>query len=102
MTRANKIYRKEDIIRMENKAVNPGWGLGGADTYSIWLYKGGGNCHHRWIRETYKYVGEGIGSIGASDQISQEQGEAQGYVVNNPAEVSIMPTDMPKQGFVNK
>ena len=102
MTRANKLYRKEDIVAMENKAVNPGWGVGGADTYSIWLYKGGGNCHHRWRRETYRYVGEGMGSIGASDQISTAQGEREGYRVRNPKEVSIMPTDMPKKGFVNK
>jgi len=102
MTRANKLYRKEDIIAMDNRAVNPGWGLGGADTYSIWLYKGGGNCHHRWRRETYRYVGEGIGSIGASDQISTAQGEREGYRVRNPKDVSIMPTDMPKKGFVNK
>ena len=102
MTRANKLYRKEDIIAMENKAVNPGWGVGGADTYSIWLYKGGGNCHHRWRRETYRYVGEGIGSIGASEQITTAQGESEGYRVRNPKEVSMMPTDMPGEGFVNK
>jgi len=102
MTRANKLYRKEDIIAMDNRAVNPGWGLGGADTYSIWLYKGGGNCHDRWRRETYRYVGEGIGSIGASEQISTAQGEREGYRVRNPKDVSIMPTDMPKKGFVKK
>ena len=22
--------------------------------YSIWLYKGGGNCHHFWLRRIYK------------------------------------------------
>ena len=40
---------------MENKPVNPGWGPNGADTYSIWLYKGGGNCYHYWTRKTYMY-----------------------------------------------
>jgi hypothetical protein len=104
MTRANKIYRKEDIVAMENKAVNPGWGINGADNYSIWLYKGGGNCHHRWIRNTFKYVGEGMGSIGASEEISTAQGEKEGYRVIDPAEVYIMPIDSPdgKKGFVNK
>ena len=100
MTRANKLYRKEDIIAMENKPVNAGWGAGGADNYSIWLYKGGGSCHHRWRRETFRYVGEGMGSIGASEQISTTQGEREGYRVRNPKEVAMMPKDMPNEGFL--
>ena len=40
MVAFNKLYRKEDIIAMGNKPVNRGWGLSGAATYSIWLYKG--------------------------------------------------------------
>ena len=54
MTAAKKIYRKEDIIRMEKIAVNPGFGPYGSDKYSIWLYKGGPNCHHFWLRQVYK------------------------------------------------
>jgi len=54
MVNAKKIYRKEDIDMMSKKAVNAGWGLNGADTYDIWLYKGGGDCHHFWMRKTYK------------------------------------------------
>ena len=53
MTQADKIYRKEDILRMSEAAVNKGWGPRGADTYSIWLYKGGGACHHRWNKRVY-------------------------------------------------
>ena len=53
MVAAKKIYRKEDIEKMGSQAVNAGFGLGGADTYSIWLYKGGANCHHYWLRKTY-------------------------------------------------
>lgn len=53
MLNANKVYRKEDIIRMGTKAVNEGWGPKGSDTYDIWLYKGGGDCNHFWTRETY-------------------------------------------------
>jgi hypothetical protein len=44
MVSAKKVYRKEDIVAMENKAVNAGFGKGGSDTYSIWLYKGGARC----------------------------------------------------------
>ena len=102
MIRANKLYRKEDIIAMDNQPVNAGWGLGGADTYSIWLYKGGGGCHHKWRRETYKFTGEGKASIGKSDDISTNKAEREGYRVRNPKEVSMMPKDMPNKGFVNK
>jgi hypothetical protein len=37
MVAAKKIYRKEDIEAMSQRAVNAGWGLNGADTYDIWL-----------------------------------------------------------------
>jgi hypothetical protein len=56
MVQAGKLYRKEDIIAMGDKIVNKGWGKGGADTYSIWKYKGGGSCHHKWRRKTFKSV----------------------------------------------
>jgi hypothetical protein len=53
MINANKIYRKEDIVGMSTKVVNEGWGANGADTYDIFKYKGGGNCHHRWNKQVY-------------------------------------------------
>ena len=53
MMEAGKLYRKEDIVSMENVAVNPGWGPEGADTYDIWHYKGGGNCKHFWEKRVY-------------------------------------------------
>jgi hypothetical protein len=58
MVAAKKIYRKEDIQQMSQKAVNAGWGLSGADTYDIWFYKGGGDCHHFWMRKTYMAKGK--------------------------------------------
>ena len=89
MIRVNKLYRKEDIIAMGKQPVNAGWGLGGADTYSIWLYKGGGDCHHKWRRETYKFTGEGKASIGKSDNISTGKAERDGFKpeVRMPKEV---------------
>jgi hypothetical protein len=50
---ADKVYRKEDITIAESKVVNKGFGPNGADTYSIWLYKGGVNCKHFWMRKIY-------------------------------------------------
>ena len=51
--KANKVYRKEDIILAGDKVVNEGLGPYGSDTYSIWLYKGGVNCNHFWLRKIY-------------------------------------------------
>lgn len=53
MMKADKVYRKEDIELAGSKVVNAGLGLKGADTYSIWLYKGGVNCKHFWQRQIY-------------------------------------------------
>jgi len=53
MIAADKVYRKEDIELAETKVVNKGFGANGADTYSIWLYKGGVNCQHFWERKIY-------------------------------------------------
>ena len=41
MVSAKKVYRKEDIIAMTDKVVNAGFGVGGSNKYSIWLWKGG-------------------------------------------------------------
>lgn len=53
MVKANKVYRKEDIELASSKVVNKGFGPEGADTYNIWLYKGGVNCKHFWMRKIY-------------------------------------------------
>jgi hypothetical protein len=53
MVRAGRTYRKEDITLAGSKGVNKGFGPRGADDYSIWLYKGGVNCNHFWMRKIY-------------------------------------------------
>jgi hypothetical protein len=101
MVAANKLYRKEDIIAMGNKPVNKGWGLSGAATYSIWLYKGGGACGHKWLRQTFR--GKTEGNIANKEaNISTNKARKEGFNPVNEKEVSMKPKDMPKQGFVNK
>ena len=53
MMNAKKVYRKEDILGASNRAVNPGWGPEGANTYNLFYWKGGGSCRHFWSRRTY-------------------------------------------------
>ena len=99
---AGKVYRKEDIIAMENKVVNAGWGANGADTYSIWLYKGGGDCHHKWNRVIYVKKGVKIDvNSPLAEQISTSEARRKGYKVpTNDTLVSIEPRNMTNNGFL--
>ncbi len=100
MTAANKLYRKEDIIAMDSVAVNAGWGAGGADTYSIWFYKGGGSCHHAWQRETYRRKGTDITSP-LAQTVSPSEQRKEGYIAPvNDKLVYTKPVDMPNNGFL--
>ena len=100
MISANKIYRKEDILNMGNQAVNEGWGPEGASTYSIWLYKGGGNCHHRWNKQVYAVnLGTAL-DFPNQRQIAQAKAEKFGYKITNDSLVSKRPVDMPNYGFL--
>jgi hypothetical protein len=100
MMGANKLYRKEDIIAMGTKAVNAGFGIKGADTYSIWEYKGGPNCHHKWQRMTFKSTSSTLDTKSPNaPTISTNKAESEGYRVRNPKNVSMMPKDMPTKGY---
>jgi hypothetical protein len=104
MISANKIYRKEDIIRMETQVVNEGLGPNGSDTYSIWLYKGGANCYHRWNKQVYvNFSGSGIDvNSPLAKRIAGAKAEKFGYVIKNPSLVATRPIDTPTRGFLPK
>ena len=100
MTNANKIYRKEDIIAMGKRQVNPGWGEYGANTYSIWKWKGGGLCKHKWFRIIL--VQEGARPKNSDKIITSTEARSRGVKLpRNAKEVSVAPHDMPNHGFVN-
>ncbi len=104
-TANGKVYRKEDILRMTNKPVNPGWGAGGSNTYSIWLYKGGGNCHHRWYRRIYVSK-EGEKPTDADRVISTAKARSEGFRPEpHPASergVPIAPARRADKGFIRR
>jgi hypothetical protein len=92
MVSAKKVYRKEDIVAMESKAVNAGFGKNGSDTYSIWLYKGGARCHHKWFRRIYARK-EGSKSLG--DVLTTTEAKSQGFTPEtNAQKVPVAPKDM--------
>lgn len=102
MIAANKIYRKEDIERMSKQVVNEGWGPRGSNFYSIWFYKGGGNCHHRWNKQVYaSFEGTGIDVNSPNAKvIAGAKAEKLGYVIKNDKKVAQRPVDMPYNGFL--
>ena len=97
MVDAKKVYRKEDIQAMTTKAVNRGFGKGGSDTYSIWLYKGGARCQHKWIRKTYQRfkTDKGLGT-----EITTTQARSRGFKPEpNAQKVPVAPKDMKYKGY---
>ena len=104
MVSANKVYRKEDIVALDNKVVNAGFGPYGADTYSIWLYKGGPRCHHKWFRKTYMSR-NGVKPDPSSPNaktVSRSEARRAGFnPPSNPNKVSVAPNKMKNKGFIN-
>tara|TARA_R100001594_G_scaffold148131_1_gene202620 strand:- start:338 stop:2167 length:1830 start_codon:yes stop_codon:yes gene_type:complete len=97
MMRAKKVYRKEDIIAMGDQAVNPGFGKGGAATYSIWLWKGGARCFHRWTRKIYARKD---GKRGLGDTVSTNKAISEGFKPKtNAKKVAIAPRNMEYEGY---
>lgn len=45
------VYRFEDIQDMDG--VNADFAPKGKSSYSIWKFKGGAYCHHKWVRQIY-------------------------------------------------
>jgi hypothetical protein len=102
MMRANKLYRKEDIIKMGSQPVNAGFGIDGASTYSIWLYKGGPNCYHRWNKRVYAtFEGQAI-DVNTAKQIAGAKAAKLGYIVKNPSLVSQRMIDREDRGYYRK
>jgi hypothetical protein len=100
MSASTRLFRKEDIDVMSSKAVNPGFGENGANTYDIFRFKGGARCHHKWSRVTMMLdltkMEKGYQDIGT------RSAEIKGYKITNPYEVSIYPNNLPLKGFSPK
>ena len=109
MMASKKVYRKEDILRMSTIPVNPGWGARGAATYSIWLYKGGGNCHHYWRRVIYQAPASDEGFVVYPDNITTDKiitatkARSEGFTIKrNDSLVARAPKTMRNNGFLPK
>tara|TARA_Y100000004_G_scaffold76411_1_gene85970 strand:+ start:1787 stop:3793 length:2007 start_codon:yes stop_codon:yes gene_type:complete len=107
MMNAGKLYRKEDIIRMNTMPVNPGWGPNGANTYNVWLFKGGANCHHYWKRQIYKTIASEDefvvypSNVQSNISISTTKARSEGFTIKrNDSKVAKAPKTMPNNGYL--
>jgi len=70
VTRTNlSLMRKEDIEMLNNQ--NPGLGKGGSDTYSVFNWRGGANCKHKWVK--YYYNSDTMNLVKSPDQPTQTE-----------------------------
>ena len=102
MSASTRLFRKEDIDVMSAKAVNPGFGENGANTYDIFRFKGGARCHHFWMRKTYLAKGEGVTpDVGNPNaEVSVNKAKSEGVPLKaNPKDVARPPMDMDYSGF---
>ena len=53
LRKARNVYTRKAILNAGSRAVNPGFGKNGSNTYSVWNWKGGVYCHHFWERVWY-------------------------------------------------
>ena len=104
MMSQGKLYRKEDIGMMSARGVNKSFGHKGRN-YSLFMWKGGVNCYHRWERRIYKKKikknGEPYGgdALRGTEFINVNQAVRQGFKLpKNPKEVAIAPITREDRG----
>lgn len=88
MVNLDLFYTEDSIKAMSDVAYNPGFGKGGAATYSIWDFKGGPNCYHSFFK--YEAYTKKNGDV-VLNKIGPVAGRA-----------GKKPIDMPKRGYFSK
>ena len=103
MITAGRVFRQEDIEKASKRAVNPGWGPEGANTYDILKYKGGGDCHHFWQRKVYLKKGNKYITIEKAQKMVRDAKNL-GIKTEIPKSTeplsTVKPTNMPNNGFL--
>jgi hypothetical protein len=98
----NLYYRYEDLDR--DLTVNPGFGPRGAADYNIWLYKGGANCKHYWMRNIFLRKDNGKISVNQALKMINDmdpKDRAKYRLPINDPKVAKIPYDMPNNGYLN-
>ena len=103
MVGANKVYRKRDILNADSLDVNPGFGHYGKERYNLFLYKGGPQCRHYWLRRIYKSsLRNAKKPIADAEIIGHTKALSEGFTVKkNDKLVAIPPQRMDNHGYYN-
>jgi hypothetical protein len=108
MVGANKVYRKEDIVNANSQDLNPGFGHkeyayldGEKGTYNLFLFKGGPQCRHFWMRRIYKTsLRNAKKPIVDAEVISYTKALSEGFTIKrNDKLVAIPPQRMKNKGY---
>jgi hypothetical protein len=103
MVAANKVYRKRDILNANSLEVNEGFGHYGTERYNLFLFKGGPQCRHYWLRRIYKSsLRNAKKPIKDAEVISHTKALSEGFTVKkNDKLVAIPPQRMKNNGYYN-
>ena len=103
MVSAKKIYTKEDLMNADSLILNEGFGIDGKEPYNIFLYKGGPQCRHFFLRRIYKTSLRAAKSkISDSQLISYTKARSEGFTAEkNDKLVAIAPQRMKNNGYYN-
>ena len=110
-----KVYRKEDINQMSFSGVNGEFAPKGRSTYSIFKFKGGAYCHHKWERLIFVRKRKSNGQflpksetaqLENDKRVSPSQAASAGVADSklNPKDydtANTRPIDMPNRGKLN-
>jgi len=102
MVAANKVYRKEDLVNANSQIVNKGFGHNGKK-YNIFLYKGGPQCRHFFLRRIFKTSKRNAKQpIKDSQIIGYTKARSEGFTAKrNDRLVAIAPQRMKNNGYYN-
>lgn len=106
LSKAGKVYRKEDIDKMSADGINGQFAHSGGK-YNIFLYGGGVNCYHRFERRIFKKRrdddGKELGGNAMQNTFPVNVNEARrqgAKLPQNPADVAIAEIDKANNGRV--
>ena len=103
MANTVKVFRKEDLVNANSQVVNKGFGHYGTEKYNIFLYKGGPQCRHFFLRRIFKTsLRNAKQPIKDSQIIGYTKAVSEGFTAEkNDKLVAIAPQRMKNNGYYN-
>ena len=103
MVGANRLYTKENLVNANSQVVNKGFGHYGTEKYNIFLYKGGPQCRHFFVRRIFKTsLRNAKQPIKDSQIIGYTKAVSEGFTAEkNDKLVAIAPQRMKNNGYYN-